>query len=830
MSEVDALVQDSKNDSPERKRSRKLDDDTAAHGEETTNESHPSNHHESFHYLQRCLLLNDDPLLPQSLAVDPPVKQNIHRLQQLLQEHGFRTSLVTSPRPGVSVYKDSAQPTVVNGTVERAGARRFLLILLGLDKFQEQLEKEYQSTFRSLWCLSLFCRKIRQAYFPRGSEDNQDALVKDFETELTATEKFCRDSLSSATPTTDSVDERVATMISLAVTIKNTSQRRHRAEEWEREYEHICATNCTLSNVHLTMFLSHHQLWVHDVVFKPGPLTKFERITVFLCDPNNDACRPPTFLLVPSLHTILNSGIQSMVSAMVEFVWSHLVQLGYFASPSITMRLMNQLIRFFLSGFLPHRQITCDDIQRLPLSLRARFDPSLPLSAYLYGCAGSGKSSFARFFPIALQETLTQFADPECVVRIVKQNLNKTMQNLELELELRPNNNDMSLMSIIQSRKQKMSQSKRGLVVLNMEEMPKYGTDNNPDQLSVAKLICHRFGGRKGDYCQCVPTDAAQRPRNSSRLSIGDDCSLITIFTSNYPLYDESRAQLRDLGIFAELVDFNIIPLSGSDRTVFVKKYFEATFQAQDHGRHEWLCRENNVKLVLDSGAGDTRPLVQTLRMFAYYLWGSINDKWSKLLELKSKGKVTQIEIHQMGQRCSIVLTVGDSHTEKLTLVRCTDIHSGCWFPLQISHDETKLDEFLKLWKARALAPAVLLSRSKEKSEELMDSLATDSHCHCIRGVHVDRYKMSKSLYDPKNTPNLRDDILKFGRGALVAVELVCPTEHSQLLVREMIEDSPSLTAFSSPRSALYKDGLLFILNVNEDLTPEVASRVSFEL
>merc|ERR1712087_791940 len=82
-----------------------------------------------------------------------------------------------------------------------------------------------------------------------------------------------------------------------------------------------------------------------------------------------------------------------------------------------------------------------------------------------------GKSSFARGLPVGLQYTIEQHLDPYCIARFVKQNLNKCIETLELEFEIRPNNNNLSVMGIVQSRRMAMSQSKPGLVVLNLEEM-----------------------------------------------------------------------------------------------------------------------------------------------------------------------------------------------------------------------------------------------------------------------------------------------------------------------------------------------------------------------
>eukprot|EP00751_Fragilariopsis_kerguelensis_P015956 CAMPEP_0170844360 /NCGR_PEP_ID=MMETSP0734-20130129/6830_1 /TAXON_ID=186038 /ORGANISM="Fragilariopsis kerguelensis, Strain L26-C5" /LENGTH=179 /DNA_ID=CAMNT_0011212751 /DNA_START=743 /DNA_END=1282 /DNA_ORIENTATION=- len=143
----------------------------------------------------------------------------------------------------------------------------------------------------------------------------------------------------------------------------------------------------------------------------------------------------------------------------------------------------------------------------------------------------------------------------------------------------------------------------------------------------------------------------------------------------------------------------------------------------------------------------------------------------------------------------------------------------------------TELAVILEFWLSMILAPAVILSRNKKVIQLLMDAIASmGNDIHCIRSVNTQTYKMAKSLYDSNYIPNLRDDILKFGRGVLVAVELTCPTEESQLCIREMIEDSPSMIAFSTMKSALYKSGVLFAIHVEGEVTPEVMSRVSFVL
>jgi hypothetical protein len=114
------------------------------------------------------------------------------------------------------------------------------------------------------------------------------------------------------------------------------------------------------------------------------------------------------------------------------------------------------------------------------------------------------------------------------VVRFVKQNLSKPYADLQLELELRPNNNDLSVMNIIQGRRMTMTQSKPGLVVVDMEEMHSNVLEADPNQLETCRLITQRFSGRNGEY-----KDVNKVPRNSSKRGISGDPTLIVLFTSN---------------------------------------------------------------------------------------------------------------------------------------------------------------------------------------------------------------------------------------------------------------------------------------------------------
>ena len=97
--------------------------------------------------------------------------------------------------------------------------------------------------------------------------------------------------------------------------------------------------------------------------------------------------------------------------------------------------------------------------------------------------------------------------------------------------------------------------------------------------------------------------------------------------------------------------------------------------------------------------------------------------------------------------------------------------------------------------------------------------------------------KMNRALYDRRDERSLRDELLDAReQHAHAAVELLAPDAQAQLLIREMIEDSPSVVAHSVHRRILTKAGLLFVVRVERPeadggavtISPELASRASF--
>jgi len=134
------------------------------------------------------------------------------------------------------------------------------------------------------------------------------------------------------------------------------------------------------------------------------------------------------------------------------------------------------------------------------------------------------------------------------------QNLNKPFKQIELELQLRPNNNDLSVMSIIQGRRMTLSQSKPGLVVIDLEEMAMNDSNNDPNQLQTCQLLSQRFSGRTGDFVDSNNGSSSYTaPRNSKNRGISGDATLVSFFTSNYELADQPADALKRLEMFSNI-------------------------------------------------------------------------------------------------------------------------------------------------------------------------------------------------------------------------------------------------------------------------------------
>lgn len=360
--------------------------------------------------------------------------------------------------------------------------------------------------------------------------------------------------------------------------------------------------------------------------------------------------------------------------------------------------------------------------------------------------------------------------------------------------------------------------------------------NTNPKQSEICQLISQRFSGRKGDY----NVNEIIEPKNSTKTGISNDPTILPIFTSNYILEDTSINALKKLSMFQNLKVIEMLSITGKERYDFAKQYLYQyillDLVKQKIYHNNIYAKIKIIRLDIPIDDGDTRPLIRHLRMVGFYTRAMIIEYCQTI-----KFSVLNISIIQKNKMCSIVINdeclidlyVGslDNLFPKIPKVynlRSQQIISK--IQNECSNDEYNIPELsiiLDFWLTNTLAPAVILSNDKNKVNKIIESCNSCQDIHCISQVNVNEYKMMKSLYDSNNTPNLRDDILNYGRGANVIVGLICNDIDAQYCIREIIEDTPSMTAFSSTKSALYKDGILFVVYVKGEITPEVKSRAS---
>lgn len=766
-------------------------------------------------------------LLPNSL-VTAKTKLSLDAIKRLFEDHGFRAKLVTSPRAAVSIYMDSCKlPVDLNHSgefhrsslYEKENGKAFILAMLGVHPQQKDLEHVYKTCIQSMYVFKLFLFSLRRAS-PKALKDihkidEVNKLIEAYSQRLQG--------LTKNNPQAVDFTAEATTLISVVCKVDT----RFRIDQLRSEYRRLEVLNSTFSNALLQPFLEFHECHIRDVVYQSSPGSQaFDRITIFFHDSLESTQRPSTFIFLPALNELLTEGLDSVVESAMQSFWHYVRKFGYICMPAIQEKMSPHLRAYFKTGLAPNPYA--------PLSVKAHFEPTLPLSFYLRGSAGIGKSSLVRIIPLALHATLADLADPELLVQFVKQTLNKPISDLDLELTARPNNNDLSLMSIIQSRRMTLAQSKPGLVVVHMEEMPCCcgtgtasllrdggGGGGDPNQLHVCQLLSQRFSGRNGDFKE----GNEDQPRNSTRRGIGNDASIIVLFTSNYELQEEGEMALKKLSMFSNLVSIDMAFLSGNDRKEFALCFMQQCIL----DRLAWPHPTINFTLNIDFGGGDTRPLVQRIRMLAYFA--------STLLQPDTS--TPSIKVQQRGDSCigveagsqSIELWVGFMGILFPKVPRVFDARAvEVMNHLEHTDYSQELYQVIECFFTKSLAPAVIVSNNGKLIAGLVEAVARCSDVRCFQSICASECKMMRSLYDSTKTYNLRDDILRQGLGSYCAVELICRNEDAQLCIREMIEDSPSMTAFSSCRSALGKAGLLFGVHVVGTISPQIRSRASLVL
>jgi hypothetical protein len=331
-----------------------LEQDEAPEAKKPRLEGHVEHLPPEFSYCRILLDTTPDepiPRIPTTLIRGGPTRNDLTQLRNLMDHHEFRTSVVASPRPALSIYKDSCAVDGENDNnrdEEIIQGKTFLRTMLGLHPHQEQLEHFYSTGIKNVYCLLLFCQRLRLAcpFAFQSKTGPVEQLVHELENECRAVGSNIGNTMHDTRRLSCSVQNHVASLIPLIV----QAEPRNRTEQLQREYDRIILCNSTLSNALVNLFSSAQGCTIKDIYFKRSNVTKYERITIYLYDPDVDLIKPPQFIFLPSLKVALEEGPIAIVRKMIESFWHHLLRRGYFATFTMKEALTPGLEKFFLSG------------------------------------------------------------------------------------------------------------------------------------------------------------------------------------------------------------------------------------------------------------------------------------------------------------------------------------------------------------------------------------------------------------------------------------------------------------------------------------------------
>lgn len=239
-------------------------------------------------------------------------------------------------------------------------------------------------------------------------------------------------------------------------------------------------------------------------------------------------------------------------------------------------------------------------------------------------------------------------------------------------MTLRPNNNDLSVMSIIQGRRQSFAHAHPGLVVVGLEEVPppiEEGTvgaseedANAMSQASALSLLVRRFSGQTGeDASSAQPRASPHLSRQAQRQyqgrgGISTHTEVLCIFTSNYPLLPSARVLLSPLPLFQHLVHVPMEGLKGRGENVGRGQKFARDYLGELLARRLARPRETveveeveglrgcmtgpRVEAGLE-GEGDIRGMVRQLRTLAFLT----ANAWKKEVRGEKDGKTRTIRV-----------------------------------------------------------------------------------------------------------------------------------------------------------------------------------------
>jgi hypothetical protein len=275
------------------------------------------------------------------------------------------------------------------------------------------------------------------------------------------------------------------------------------------------------------------------------------------------------------LQAAIDAALEQLMADMTACFWQHVAEFPYVASPSLRSRLGDELRAYMASGlgdpaggFQP--------------------PPETQFSFFLFGGAGTGKSTMVAAFSRALQATLQRFIDGGRRVDIVKVPLNgHTPESLGMILRVQ-GISDMSIERLLEQTVQRGS-----LAILHFEEVPE---DPVLQQalVSTAKNMLSTLLRRYRQYAGNV----------------------ILAYTSNYPAAPS---------IASSTTEITVVAPSAQDQWKHCVSMLEKSVKAMSKASHVSVT----LKYTLPE-MQDMRPLCQWWTTLAFHIAGRVAELAAK--------------------------------------------------------------------------------------------------------------------------------------------------------------------------------------------------------
>ncbi|KAL1528709.1 hypothetical protein AB1Y20_010043 [Prymnesium parvum] len=493
----------------------------------------------------------------------------------LLVDAGFRAVHQSSP-PGVAIFTDTKPDTEIDLL---SPEHALLRLMLALDPAHAAYEEQYSAYERR----RLLCRRLASrilALRPRMQLDAQIAPL-----------------LEAAPETDDALEGVVSSTIRAVAEPMGVS-----VHQLEREWERLVTVHSTLANSCLERFCAATGVHLQDATLMVSQQPARERILLLLYDRVVHEVQqwPRPFSWVPSLSKVLEMrSAERLGQAATESLWEELRKGGFWPSSALRDQLRPLFEGWFRTCFMTHGGIP----------LRAALSPKQPLCLYLHGTAGSGKSSLVRSLLPAIACAVRGWLNPGLQAGFVKQGLNKEISALNLEFERRPNNNDLSVVSVVEMAREPLAAVSPKLLLLGLEEMPASAADG------AATAHEERSGLERAASQEEAAALLAER---FSKTVAHPD--MIVAFSSNYELCAEAHAKLRKCPLFSGVLPVFVRPVDGGERRdlarqLIRRRMLELLKDCQAKAGPATLAIEVTMRL----GEGDVRPLVRELRAVAAF-------------------------------------------------------------------------------------------------------------------------------------------------------------------------------------------------------------------